>query len=294
MKTFRIQLKQMLRSWEFQISFLLMTLFSVGSFCSAVRTSSSQAYDSLYDAECYICTNYRWEWILWGGLLFIVTVMPYSASYMKESKNGNLIPLIMRSSRRDYFLSKMLVTAVGNALVLGIPILLNYLLCWIYFPHNEKSLYWSTRVYRDEVLMGGNLLYQTDYPQMFFGKLYVYNPWLFHLWMLFLLMVFAAVMGCLALCLSFLFRRGRILLFLPWFLISKLLSSVDMVMFDRAMEYADKKYFCYNIFSYLHPFGVVPGMSSWYFLAFLTGIAGICILLLVYVIRSGNRILTGE
>lgn len=294
MKTFQLQFKQMLRSWEFQLSFLLMTVFSVGSFYVAVKDASGQTSDYLYDAEWYFCTNYSINWIFWGGLFFIVTVMPFSTSYIKEVKNGNLIPILMRSNRSDYFISKLFVTAAGNAMVTGIPLLLNYVLCWFWFPHNEHSMYWVSRVYRDEFLMGESLLYQTDYPHILFGDLYVNNRWLFHLWMLLLTIVFAAAIGCLALCLSFLIRKGRLLLFLPCFLIWQILSSVDSVMYERAMEDPNIKYFNYNVFSYLQPFGSLSGMSFVYFLVFLAIIAVICAVLLIYIIRSEEKILAGE
>ena len=293
MKQIRLQMNLMFKSLEFQIALFIMTLFSIGSFFDSVYESAGQSYNRLFDAECYICSVSGYSGILWQVLLPVVPVLVFATSYIKEKKNSNLTLMIQRGTCRDYFLSKILVNGFGIIIVMGLPIILNYALCCIYFPHNEYSFNWASRIYRDDLLAGRNLLYETDRPAMLFANLYCRNPWIYQVVLFLLFLLFALAIGSFALCLSFRFPQSRLLLFVPSLLMTRGLLYVDAYAYTRAMENPGYIYRDYNLIEYLEPFPAMAGMHLEYLLLFFVAILGFCIISFKWAVHRQEQILIG-
>ena len=130
----------MLHKKEFAVAFCVMMAFAVLA---------------LYQAETFLIlidnrleldyNNVSAEWMttlirfLPGGQRFVylfsfIVVLPFSMSYLAELESGMIPVLLVRVSKRKYWLSKALTCFIGNVVIIAVPLLFNYLLARIAYP----------------------------------------------------------------------------------------------------------------------------------------------------------------
>ncbi|HBT65682.1 MAG TPA: hypothetical protein DEB10_13580, partial [Ruminococcaceae bacterium] len=71
---------------------------------------------------------------LFYTLLPILAVLPYAWSYFSERKSGYVKLIVTRTHRNTYFLSKYAATFVSGALVITVPMALNFMLVSAFIP----------------------------------------------------------------------------------------------------------------------------------------------------------------
>lgn len=80
-------------------------------------------------------------------LLPLLAVLPYSWSYASEAKSGYFQHVLTRTSRYKYFSSKGIAAFLSGALVVSIPIILNFVLCAYmvpsYLPDVSEIIYFG-------------------------------------------------------------------------------------------------------------------------------------------------------
>lgn len=67
-------------------------------------------------------------------ILPILAAIPYGASYLTDKKSGLVNQIAVRAKKRDYYISKLIVTFLNGGTVAVIPLLFNLLMCMCSLP----------------------------------------------------------------------------------------------------------------------------------------------------------------
>jgi len=78
---------------------------------------------------------------LFFQLLPLLAVIPFSWSYLEERRSGYVGSIITRTSRTHYFIAKYSAVFLSGALVITIPILLNFLICACLMPMRTPDVF---------------------------------------------------------------------------------------------------------------------------------------------------------
>lgn len=234
----KVQLRVMRNSREFQAAFLLVFTYAVFSFLFALKEFQYTDLSAIKDANEQICyTKGNGLWSYFSMLYPFIIALPFSTSYLDDCKNQLLPVYLSRSSRRNYYLSKLIAAFCGTFLVIAVPFLLNLLACNLFFPHNHNTWmgeYQLGNYYRN--LLGTNLLYEAYHPRMLFLRLYLFSPALYNMLYLFIFASYSGLLGMFVLSLSFWKRVNKILLFIPMFVILQCSQVFDAKLLSDAID----------------------------------------------------------
>lgn len=109
-------------------------------------------------------------------------------------------------------------------------------------------------------LLGTNIDYRTLYPSIPFLRVYLFSPLVYNLMYVLLFSLFSGLAGSFIMSLSFYFKKNKIILFAPFFILTQLLRVIDAQAFSKAVE-TQGLYSNVNIFAYFSPLfskGLVP------------------------------------
>ena len=211
----KVQLKIMRVSREFRVALLIASLYAVYAFVFYALEARKEDIFRVLDANEYVCFSPNNG--LWNMYLMVypfLVVMPFATSYISDYKNRLMVIYASRVSRRNYYLSKLVASFIGSALVVAIPFLLNLLLCNIFFPHNLN--YWSiypTRNYYGR-LFGLTFAYEHISSQIPFLGVLLSSPVLYGVLYIFLFSFISGLLGMLAMAISFVIKRFKIILYI--------------------------------------------------------------------------------
>lgn len=255
------QLKTMLVRKEFRFAFFILLIFSCYAFLFALsdvrdleRVFGVEDLSVMFDANQVVCFAVYSR--LWNGFAMaypFLLVLPFATSYVDDYKSQLLPAYLSRCSRSHYYISKVVVCFIGTAIVFAIPFLINLILCNAFCPHNNHTVYGEYlqgNYYR--TLLGTNLLYQVDYPEIPFLRVYLYSPFVYNLLCIMLFSAFSGLLAAAVMSISFLLRKSRLLLFVPIFAVNKLLQTYDIRALNSAVE-SGGKYTNYDLMDYLLP-----------------------------------------
>ena len=268
----------MLHTIEFRLAFSLVTalcLFSYlsgviscwGAEISTIRTAFDQAAISAYsNVSTYLVY-----------LLCFVVVLPFSLSYLADRENRAAVFFLSRADKKTYLRAKMAMCFIGGAIVVAAPLLVNLLLCAATFPqtHNYYIGAYGTGNYAAG-LTGANQLYPSVHPSISFLRVFLWNPWMYHLLYIFLLSSFCGLLSMTVLAFSFFISRQKILLFLPVFVFLRVFKVVDGFLLGRAIA-GEGRYVNFSIMEYFLSFGFA-GQSVWLIGAVIAALLLFCFL----------------
>lgn len=302
----KTQIRVMFRKREYKFTMLILFVYACYVFVNMGRKYWGAEVSTMMDANQYLCNsimegNYSFIYIFFPFLI----VLPYATSYVDDYKNQLLSVYVTRSSRTNYYVSKLISCFLGTTLVVAIPFFCNFVLTNLFFPHNHFTLAGSFQSdFFCDNLTGENIIYFTDYLGLPFRELFLKSQFLYYLLYIILLSLFSGLMGTFALSLSFLWRKSKLLLFLPVYLITQLSVNLNGLYFNKAIEFGDKyfvweikkhvfpdpsikilEYFDINILNYVFPYKSFS-LNPYFFIVFCLVITAIIVGMAVYGIRK--------
>lgn len=285
----KVQLKIMRISREFRVALLISSLYAVYAFVYYALEARKEDIFHVLDASEYVCFSPNNG--LWNMYLMVypfLVVMPFATSYISDYKNRLMVIYASRVSRRNYYLSKLVASFIGSALVVAIPFLLNLLLCNIFFPHNLN--YWSIYPMRSYYgnLLGLTFAYEHISSQIPFLGVLLSSPVLYGVLYIFLFSFISGLLGMLAMAISFVVKRFKIILYIPIYVLIQILSNMDMVVLNAAID-GKETYVSYNFLDYFIPYNNWGGFSLLVILAELGAVLLVIALCLYYAIHDDIR-----
>lgn len=304
----KTQIRITFKKRDFRFALFLLFVYAGYVFIAAVVKNWGSEVSTMLDANEYICYSpSNSDYSIFHFLFPFLIVIPSATSYIDDYKNQLLSVYVTRSSRVCYYISKLVSCFVGTALAVAIPFFCNLILTNLFFPHNHNTLlggYQGGNFYRN--LLGLNTMYFTEYPKVPFLTVFLKSPFLYHLLYLVILSSFAGLMAAFVLSLSFVWRKRKLFLFIPVYVIIQVLTNMDSVFLDRAGDYGFSfwdfetrkhilpenlewkdlyKYVDINIMDYVFP-EFYGALSPYFFVGFLLIVAVIITGVTVYGVRQ--------
>ncbi len=253
-RSLHVQLKAMFIRKEYVCAAFFTAAFACISFCLCLSDCRGTDLALIKDANQMVCfSQVNRLWLFFYYIYPFLAVLPAAASYIDDFENGLLPAYLSRTSRKDYYVSKVAACFIGTALVMFVPFLINLLFCNLFFPHNANTWYGEYQMgnyYRQ--LLGMNLLYRTDHTVTPLLRLLLFCPFLYNLVFLLFFSAFTGLLGALIMSVSFMFRIKRILLFIPLFLLFRAADTFDVCIFNAALS-GNAVYKNYKIMDYITP-----------------------------------------
>lgn len=247
MKELKSQMLLMLNRNGFKISFSIVLVYCLGSYVSNVADCIKVDVSYMYSANALYAGN-GWSnyWGMFKVIFPFIVVFPFAFSYIDDLRI-NVNPYYMRRmGRATYFKTKMVTSFIGGVLIILIPFFINLILCNITFPHNNNTYFGEyNRENYINSLLGTNIDISTKYKQLPFLKLYLLSPFLYNLFYIIVMSLFAGVWSMFSLSCSFFINKVKILLFLPNYLILYFGRLYD------AVSYNSKQYINFDLMSYV-------------------------------------------
>lgn len=135
-------------------------------------------------------------------LLPILSVLPYAWSYYSERKSGYVKQVLIRTHRSTYFLSKYIATFVSGALVILIPMALNFMLVSAFIPAAKPDLFYDIYYGMPAGAKGSVLFYE--------------HPYWFVLCRFLMAGVFAGLIATCVIALSFFINNRFVVMLVPF------------------------------------------------------------------------------
>lgn len=299
-KLLKYDLGIMLHKKEFAISFCVMMVFAVFALYQGI------CYITMWGDNCWYDINIvgaEWmsaifefltSWQVFTYLFAFLVVLPYSMSYFTEFESGMLPVLLSRTSKFKYCLSKMITCFIGNVLIIMIPLLVNYLLCRLAFgskPNAGMIGEYKLANYNNQ-LTGESAMATLKYPVIPMINLLMNHRSLYLLIRIGLISFASGIFGVFLVCLSFVIKKYRALLFLPVFLLIRVSSAVSTYFLQLAINDSSYEYVEYSFINYF-PMGASMSLSPYYLPFIFGGILLFCGIVMTVAVNT-DRLLLGE
>lgn len=283
---------------EFLIAFSAMMIFAVYSLY----------YSITYDLEPFFGIDYAMPAAEYATAMLafsrpgqtliymfaFMVVLPYSMSYMAESETGELTMILTRTSRTKYCISKIITCFIGNVIIVLVPLLINYLFCKLMYPSRPNSGYIGEYglINYTGFITGARSYLTQKYPIIPMASLYINKLWLYTLIHIALMALAGGALGAFLVCLSFVIRSYRALLFLPAFLLVRLSVALDQYLKITGINDPTYVYTNVNFMNYLQ-IGDSVSLSP-YYLPIFFGVIIIFCAVVVFAMSRTDRLLLGE
>lgn len=248
------QLKIMVKRKEFICAAFFLLAYSCISFIYCLSECTGADIAMIKDANQMVCySQMNRLWTFFSFIYPFLIVLPFATSYVEEYKNRLLPVYICRSSRVNYYISKVLACFIGTSILFFIVFGINLLLCNMIMPHNNNTWlgeYQMGNYYRQ--LLGTNILYSTEHSQMLWMKVFLASPFLYNLLYLLIFSSFSGILASFTISLSFVFRNKKITLFIPLFLLFQISGIYDTYKFNVALDHGTN-YRNLKILDYITP-----------------------------------------
>ncbi|EET62869.1 vacuolar protein sorting 55 [Marvinbryantia formatexigens DSM 14469] len=183
--------------------------------------SDMQYPDSLYWE--WICGNtYNPEGFLYFLIFPLLAVLPYSISFFNDKDNGYIRQVYMRAERRRYLMAKSAAVFLTGGFVVTAPLLINFIICAMFLPALPMQQ------------LAGKLIYAA----VVWYKIFEQYPLVYVMIFMGLDFIFAGLVACLPLLLSFFSEKRYVILLMPFVLqifiyaVCMMSANVDAVMYS--------------------------------------------------------------
>ncbi len=254
MKKFKCQFFLLVNRPEFLVSFLIMTMISLGIFlfnCFKYWGRDLTDIPSAYSLCIYSADSFILQPILAFILLLVVTI-PFSDTYHTEKSTKLNYIVYTKSSAKVYYFSKIITITTAVIILISIPFLLNCLLTLSVFPYiglcdasNQMS---SQSQFYDEFI---------DF--FFLPELFSYSPYLYGFCFILLLTLFLVFCAIIVFNVSTFFIKNKTLLLATPFItycIVAIVSNIAPLFFTSGIPPA------LDPFSYFFAFDTHIGKRS--------------------------------
>ena len=196
---------------------LMSTVYSIDSYQNILRNGFPHYFENgkMTVNEYYAIWNCYQKWIgselvslastLFFTLLPVCAVLPYASAFHQERKVGYLRVMVPQCGRKPYFLAKTLAVFLTGAVVVILPLLVNFLAVSAFVPATAPQVNYSFYNY---------VLFGDLWVDLFFDQ-----PLLYVLLYILLDGLFGGLLALFAFALSFLIPNRVVILVLPLLLL---------------------------------------------------------------------------
>lgn len=197
------------------------------------------------------------EWTIFSMILSFLVAIPAMA-FQNDISAKTYTAIWTRTTRKEYFLSKMKAVFCVEYLVTFIPFFLNFLLCCLSFRHiytASPSPYGETDTNLNRIIDDVSEKSWTWGVSVPFGGFFKACPVLYVFLFLLFMCAFVGFMGVFLMAISYWFRRFKILLFLPVIAMVKVGSVLSNWAYEvvHRNNFQGKTFMNYNIWDYVSP-----------------------------------------
>ncbi len=281
MKMLSFQVLRLFHSREYRIALVISVGLTCTLFILEVLKSFQLDRAAIITAVEHSCIwGESFGWSVFSIIWPFLVVLPGATSFVEEKKDSVIGTIVIRKSYPSYIISKVLTSGIGSAIVIGIPELINFIMCLIVFPHNHNQmrLFWFYGF--SESLMGENRMFRSMVSHYPFLQLYLDSPILYSLLYIVILTGFSALCGAAITAVSFIVSKSKIALFVPLYFLVVVTQYLSAAMLSYAMKNPNYKYFSTYLMDYLAP--MTRPECYW---PYLFGICGILICVIVLCLR---------
>lgn len=157
-------------------------------------------------------------------LMPILTVLPFADSYFTDRKNGMVKNILLRTKKKNYFISKYIAVFLSGGVVFTLPLLINFMLSAATLP----SLL-------PEASTASFPIFETS----MWSGLYYSQPYLYFLFYFLIDFVFAGLFPTIALAITH-FVENRFVVLLSPFLLNLFLTA--LLNFINASKYSPNSF----------------------------------------------------
>lgn len=137
-------------------------------------------------------------------LLPLVAAFPFADSYFRDRKKNTLSVILMKTSAKNYYFSKLLVVFFSGFLIAFIPLLINYFLNFIAFPLTRGCDFTMFPVWTSSFFEAGKSGWLEN---IFLKELFVPHPYLYNFIFLILTSVLGGLFAAMAYNVSFFIKK---------------------------------------------------------------------------------------
>lgn len=223
-KTVKLELKKAFSNPWFFLSLALLllcalmsTAYSIDSYQNILRNGFPHYFENgkMTVNEYYATWNCYQKWIgselvslastLFFTLLPVCAVLPYASAFHQERKAGYLRVVVPQCGRKPYFIAKTLAVFLTGAVVVILPLVVNFLAVSAFVPATAPQVNYSFYNY---------VLFGDLWADLFFDQ-----PLLYVLLYILLDGLFGGLLALFAFALSFLIPNRVVILVLPLLLL---------------------------------------------------------------------------
>lgn len=237
MRMLKSRLSLMLKQNGFLVSMTLMLAFSIASFAYDANHYRGSDISEIVNGYQLLATTPFSHFRGYFEMLFpFLAVMPFCFSYLTDRSRNNICIISVRggsghTGRRYYYLSGILTVFIGSFLIIFIPMLINLLLNAATFPLNSMLDHSKQPTYEP--------MHFSVWKSYIASGLFYTHPLLHCLLWTVIPALFSGVVGVFVYSLSFLIKRFKLLLFLPFYAIHYVLSTRGDLYYMRYICYLE-------------------------------------------------------
>lgn len=268
-KNLTAQFKLMVTTKSFKISITIVFIMTIFSYLYHLFEFRSTDINQMKSASTIFMLNDTTRLLKYfETLLPIIVVFPFIFSYLDDI-NLNVFPYVFsRQTRRSYFTSKYITVITGGFIIIFIPLLVNLILCSITFPLNNNT-YWGgyNHVNYEGIILGTSRAINTQYYGLPFLNVFLLSPSLYNVLFSFIASLFASALASFSFAFSMFFKKHKIFLILPTFLLMQLIRFLDAYMYSLTPK--GVPYINLNFASYIEVSGYTLGKNYLLFFIFI-------------------------
>lgn len=158
------------------------------------------------------------EQFLYYLLLPVIAVLPYADSYFSDKKTGCIKNVLIRASKKDYFICRYISVFLSGGCAFSLPLLINFLAASLFLPSMTPDPYYSS--------IGENSMW---------NDIYYTNPILYTLLFILLAFLFSGVFATVSLSISDFSEHRFIVLIFPFLLYLAFFSVMSYISTNSQM-----------------------------------------------------------
>lgn len=243
-----MQLRLMMNKKEFQLVYLINIVYIFLVYIEHVYTFWGRELSTIVSpgSASAIVYYYSRFFNTYMTLVPFLAVLPFAMSFIDDNKNQILPILQIRSGIRVYYITKGVVCFIGGFVAFFVPLLINLLLNHFTFPNSGLTFIGDLYdINFDPRVTGATLIIDTKWPVMWFPRLFLASQEMYSLLFCVIFSVSMGIFGTFIYVVSFVFKKSKLLLLLPFYLIVSCFDRVELLFRSR------EPYVCYMILSYL-------------------------------------------
>lgn len=258
------QVRLMVSTKTFKAAFSLVFVLAISSYLYHVFEFRNTDITQMKSSSALFMLNDTSRLLRYFETLFpVVVVFPFVFSYADDTSLNMFPYLLSRQGKKSYYISKYMTTIIGAFMIIFIPLLLNLILTTITFPLNNNT-YWGgyNSLNYEGIILGTSRAINTKYSGLPFVRVFFFSPIAYNLVFLFISSLFASSLASFTFAFSMFFKKYKVILLLPAFLLLKLFKIIDAYNYAKATT--GSNYINYNFMSYIEVSGYTIG--KYYFL----------------------------